>query len=75
MWIQGDLHVENFGTYMDSEGVLVFDVNDYDEAYLGHFTWDLQRLAASLAVLGWTKAIPDEDIADLTEDLAQALNG
>ena len=35
VWIQGDLHAENYGTYMDSEGVLVFDVNDFDEAYLG----------------------------------------
>ncbi|GAA2720714.1 DUF2252 domain-containing protein [Cellulomonas aerilata] len=72
VWIQGDLHVENFGTYMDSEGVLVFDVNDYDEAYLGHFTWDLQRLAASLAVMGWTKAMPDEDIADLIRTYLRA---
>ena len=47
VWIQGDLHAENYGTYMDSAGVLVFDVNDFDEAYLGHYTWDLQRMAAS----------------------------
>jgi len=65
VWIQGDLHAENFGTYMDGEGRLVFDVNDFDEAYLGHFTWDLQRLAASVALLGWTKALPDEDIEAL----------
>ena len=43
IWIHGDLHVENFGTYLNSDGRLVFDVNDFDEAYLGHFTWDLQR--------------------------------
>ena len=65
VWIQGDLHAENFGTYMDGEGHLVFDVNDFDEAYLGHFTWDLQRLVASVALMGWTKAIADEDIVDL----------
>ena len=65
VWIQGDLHAENFGTYMDGEGRLVFDVNDFDEAYLGHFTWDLQRLAASVALMGWTKALPDDDIREL----------
>ena len=37
-WIHGDLHVENFGTYLNSDGRLIFDVNDFDEAYLGHFT-------------------------------------
>ena len=46
IWIHGDLHVENFGTYLNSDGRLVFDVNDFDEAYLGRFTWDLQRFAA-----------------------------
>jgi uncharacterized protein (DUF2252 family) len=65
VWIQGDLHAENFGTYMDSSGTLVFDVNDFDEAYLGCFTWDLKRLAASVALLAWSKAISDDDIAHL----------
>ena len=53
--IQGDLHAENYGTYMNSQGKLVFDVNDFDEAYVGHYTWDLQRMAASLALLGFAR--------------------
>ncbi len=51
VWIQGDLHAENFGTYMDGSGILIFDVNDFDEAFVGHFTWDLQRFAASVALI------------------------
>jgi uncharacterized protein (DUF2252 family) len=62
VWIQGDLHAENYGTYMDSVGIFVFDVNDFDEAYLGHYTWDLQRMAASLALLGFGYALSDETI-------------
>src|SRR3954466_10648927 len=65
IWIQGDLHAENYGTYMDGGGRLIFDVNDFDEAYLGHFTWDVTRFAASLALLGWRKAIPDDAITEL----------
>ena len=72
VWIQGDLHAENYGTYMDSAGVLVFDVNDFDEAYLGHYTWDLQRMAASLALLGFRKALSDASIARLIETYARA---
>ena len=72
VWIQGDLHAENFGTYMDGEGRLVFDVNDFDEAYLGHFTWDLQRLTASVALIGWTKALPDADIEALIDTYLRA---
>ena len=35
VWIHGDLHAENFGTYMDANGRLIFNVNDFDEAYVG----------------------------------------
>src|SRR6478672_10734899 len=65
VWIQGDLHAENFGTYMDGAGMLIFDVNDFDEAFVGHFTWDLQRFAASVALLCWQKALSDNVIRDL----------
>ena len=72
VWIQGDLHAQNFGTYMDGAGHLVFDVNDFDEAYLGHFTWDLRRLVASLALMGWTKALSDDDIRHLCATFLRA---
>ena len=72
VWIQGDLHAENFGTYMDGDGVFVFDVNDFDEAYLGHFTWDIKRMVASVALLAWMKAISDADIAGLIETYVRA---
>lgn len=65
VWIHGDLHAENFGTYMDSQGELVFNVNDFDEAYIGPFTWDLYRLVASLALLGYAKALSDKQISRL----------
>lgn len=65
IWIHGDLHVENFGTYLNSDGRLVFDINDFDEAYIGHFTWDLRRFAASLALLAWQKALPSQDVEAL----------
>src|SRR4051794_40923539 len=65
VWIQGDLHAENFGTYMDGAGRIVFDVNDFDEAYLGHLSWDLRRFAASFALLAWRKAFGDDVIGDL----------
>src|SRR5215218_6223226 len=72
VWIQGDLHAENFGTYMNGAGVFVFDVNDFDEAYLGHFTWDIKRMVASVALLAWMKAISDADIASLIETYVRA---
>ena len=43
----GDLHVENFGTWRDIEGRLIWGVNDFDEAYPLPYTNDLIRLAVS----------------------------
>src|SRR5438445_6302135 len=46
----GDLHVENFGTWRDTEGRLVWGVNDFDEAWPLPYTNDLVRLATSALV-------------------------
>ena len=43
----GDLHLENFGTWRDAEGRLVWGVNDFDEAAVIPYTFDLVRLATS----------------------------
>ncbi len=43
----GDLHIENFGTWRDAEGRLIWGVNDFDEAHPMAFTNDLVRLAVS----------------------------
>ncbi|MFI1966633.1 DUF2252 domain-containing protein [Streptomyces pathocidini] len=72
VWVHGDLHAENFGTYMDSNGRLVFNVNDFDEAYVGPFTWDLKRFAASVALIGYTKALSDGVISSLVRTYAAA---
>src|SRR5688572_7962362 len=72
IWIHGDLHVENFGTYLNSDGRLVFDINDFDEAYVGRFTWDLQRFAASLALVAWQKALPEDAIRKLIARYARS---
>src|SRR6266705_661726 len=46
----GDLHVENFGTWRDTEGRLVWGVNDFDESWRLPYTNDLVRLATSALV-------------------------
>src|ERR1039458_6598053 len=43
----GDLHVENYGTWRDAEGRLVWGINDFDEAFQLPYTIDLVRLATS----------------------------
>ena len=43
----GDLHIENFGTWRDLEGRLIWGVNDFDEAWPAAYTVDLVRLLTS----------------------------
>lgn len=43
----GDAHIENWGTWRDAEGRLVWGVNDFDEAAALPYTYDLIRLATS----------------------------
>jgi hypothetical protein len=59
----GDLHVENFGTWRDKEGRLIWGVNDFDETYPMAYTNDLVRLAVSahLAISGNHLVIKHED--------------
>jgi uncharacterized protein (DUF2252 family) len=49
----GDLHIENFGTWRDEEGRLIWGVNDLDEAWPAPYALDLVRLTASVYVAIW----------------------
>jgi len=67
----GDLHVENFGTWRDVEGRLVWGVNDFDEATTLPYTIDLVRLATSAGL-----AAAEGHLAiNLKEACAAILNG
>ena len=46
----GDTHIENFGTWRDQEGRLVWGVNDFDEAAEMPYLLDLVRLATSASL-------------------------
>jgi uncharacterized protein (DUF2252 family) len=52
-WIAGDAHLENFGAFVPdaelrSKSNVVFDLNDFDEAIIAPFRYDLLRLGTSL---------------------------
>lgn len=62
----GDLHVENFGTWRDIEGRLIWGVNDFDEAWPMSYAIDLVRLAVSAHLAAESGSLPlkREDICD-----------
>ncbi|MBS1554632.1 MAG: DUF2252 family protein [Bacteroidetes bacterium] len=49
-WVCGDLHLENFGSYRASNGLVYFDINDFDEAMLAPCLWDVARFLCSIAL-------------------------
>ncbi len=55
-WLVGDAHLENFGAFRSELGrgseAAVFDVNDFDEAIVGPFRWDVVRLLTSVILGG-----------------------
>lgn len=62
----GDLHVENFGTWRDVEGRLIWGVNDFDESHPASYANDLVRLAVSAHLAAEAGHLPLErkDICD-----------
>ncbi len=65
----GDIHIENFGTWRDADGRLVWGVNDFDEAAEMPFALDLVRLTASALLGRGRRPITDGEVA------AAVLNG
>lgn len=51
-WVQGDLHFENFGAFQSETGRIVYDVNDFDEGYVGSYLYDVVRMAVSIVLVG-----------------------
>jgi uncharacterized protein (DUF2252 family) len=48
MDVVGDLHSENYGTFKADDGLVHYDINDFDETTTGRFDFDVCRLAVSL---------------------------
>jgi hypothetical protein len=66
----GDLHVENFGTWRDVEGRLIWGVNDFDETYMLSYANDLVRLGVSAHLAAEAGHVPltHKDICDAILD-------
>jgi uncharacterized protein (DUF2252 family) len=67
----GDAHLSNFGIFATPERSLVFDINDFDEAYPGPWEWDLKRLAASAVVAGRENGFSEKKCCRLAVNTAK----
>lgn len=68
----GDAHIGNFGFFGSPERQLLFDLNDFDEAGINPFEWDVKRLAVSTLLAGREHQFEDEKLTILVKELGEA---
>ncbi|MES3676532.1 DUF2252 family protein [Halomonas elongata] len=83
-WLQGDAHAYNFGAYGHRDDTVRYGMDDFDDAMIGDYQYDLWRLAISLVLdarenVGLSRKSTGKALATLTEsyhdELAGHLNG
>lgn len=67
----GDAHLQNFGFYASPERQLLFDLNDFDEAGVMPFEFDVKRLATSVYLLGAQSHFDPEQMDDLVKQVVR----
>jgi uncharacterized protein (DUF2252 family) len=72
VWVCGDLHLENFGSYKGDNRLVYFDINDFDEAALAPASCDLVRLLTSIRIAADTLRIGASDAQSLCDECLQA---
>jgi len=70
--ICGDAHARNMGAFAAPDGHLVFDLNDFDEAYPGPWEWDLKRMATSILLAGREAGDRDDLCSDAVHQLVRS---
>ncbi len=70
--ISGDAHLGNFGLYASPERRLVFDLNDFDEAGIGPWEWDVKRLLTSFVLELREQGASASEIHDELVEVASA---
>jgi uncharacterized protein (DUF2252 family) len=71
----GDLHLENFGTYLGDNGLTYFDINDFDESALAPASIDILRFATSILVAAPVIGLKRQAALELASAAIEAYRG
>jgi len=71
-FICGDAHIGNFGFYASAERRLLFDLNDFDEAGINPWEWDLKRLLVSVLLAGQANGFKEKKLKQLLPKVAES---
>lgn len=77
VFVCGDLHLENFGTFKGDNRLCYFDINDFDEACLAPIGIDLVRFACSVhmaaSTLKWPAALRTSMVRSFLQAYGEAI--
>ncbi|MFO0587146.1 MAG: DUF2252 family protein [Polyangiaceae bacterium] len=79
-WLVGDMHLENVGAYRTDDDSVVFDLNDFDDAFIGPWQIDVLRLVTSVLLASQAFEAPGHQAVDyaalaVTSHVAAAFDG
>lgn len=66
VWLCGDLHLENYGSYKGDNRQAYFNLNDFDECILGPCSFDMARMLCSIYVASDNLGVTPADADKLT---------
>ncbi|MEZ2229953.1 MAG: DUF2252 domain-containing protein [Microcoleus sp.] len=72
VWVCGDLHLENFGSYKGDNRLVYFDINDFDESALAPASWEITRFLTSVLVGANTLGVNQSEALTLCRCFLQA---
>lgn len=61
IWLCGDLHLENLGSYKGDNRITHFNINDFDECILGPCLLDVSRMLTSIYMASSTLDIDEKE--------------
>ncbi|KGX93924.1 hypothetical protein N781_01710 [Pontibacillus halophilus JSM 076056 = DSM 19796] len=71
-WIMGDLHFDNYSGFQNEKGEIVFDVDDFDEGYLGSYLYDVLRMVISIRLFGSQQGFGEDEQDEFVEQFVKS---
>ncbi|RDK08913.1 DUF2252 domain-containing protein [Cupriavidus lacunae] len=68
-YVCGDLHLENFGSFKGDNGLVYFDLNDFDDALVAPLTVDLIRVLSSVLVAAGQLGLSEANATRACEEM------
>ena len=73
IWLQGDLHAYNYGSFDNDKGKVVYDLNDFDEVIIADYQMDVWRMAVSLVLIAEQNGgFPTSSLAEILDSLSES---